>query len=132
MFRKELPLTYEECKSKWDLINRPTQIRNPRATEGYGGYNSVFKGLATALDKFNKSKRKPGQTASGSDRPNKKPRVKQNYCQMYNTVGGCSNPKTNDGCVGGDGQAYRHGCSVRVQPGNRTCQSKSHNAQNHV
>ena len=132
--RKELPLTYEECRAKWDLVNRTNTIRpqSQRPSDGYNaGMNSAIKGFASVLQhELNKTGKRQGQAAAGSGGA-KRNKTKHSFCQMFNTASGCSNVKSADGCVGGDGVPYRHGCSVRVPPGNRTCQSKDHSAPSH-
>ena len=57
-------------------------------------------------------------------------RKRNNWCQTYNTPSGCNNTQTVDGCTGADGVSYKHGCNVRLQPGNRYC-GKRHKSANH-
>ena len=127
--RKELPLTYEENCAKWDLVNRQTYPALQGQRENITpNMSSAIKGLTSALNVFKKGEKRgsPGQ-AVGSNKRTKR----IFYCNTYNTVGGCRNVQSTKGCVGKDGSVYKHGCSVKVQPGNRSCNSKDHTAQNH-
>ena len=53
------------------------------------------------------------------------------YCGSFNASGGCSNKKSNDGCVDSNGVVMRHGCNIKMSGGNY-CGSKHHSANEHA
>ena len=86
--------------------------------------------VSKVLEAYNKEGKRLGDNWQSSQ-ANKKFK-RPHYCYRFNSENGCPNNKTAEGCIGPNGQPYRHGCNVRVPLDNRACNAKDHNAGNHV
>ena len=142
----QVSLTYEECCQKWDFLLRtsgaastaPLFHADTRRQPLDSAMTSALQGLTRALGKFEgRGVKKPCQSspappaAGAGQNPNKKKKNKNIYCNMFNTPGGCSNTQRPGGCVDQAGVEFRHGCNIRIQPGNRACNRTDHNSLNH-
>ena len=117
--RNELPYTYQELITKWDVSYRGQDSSSHDNPQNFSnrvmevvkrsGMNSPVKGIF----------------------PPKKPRTQSTWCQLFNTSSGCNNtPRAGGGCTDQAGTELKHGCNVRAA-GGRLCNSNQHNKFNH-
>ena len=140
--RRELPLSHQECTVKWEALNKPTvSFGKPPQGGNQGGQQLVqgitIQGLTNALTsamgiRSNRGGRQGSGNRNNNDdnRQNHNKRKRYTWCVAFNSPQGCTNSQSGDGCVAADGSQFRHGCNVRVKPGNQFC-SKGHTASNH-
>ena len=117
--RNELPYTYQELITKWDV--------------SYKGQDNSSQDSTFDKRVLEVVKRSGYSAPTNPNPPNppKRPRMQSMWCPLYNTSSGCSNtPRASGGCTDQAGTDLKHGCSVRVA-GGRMCNSSQHNRLTH-
>ena len=117
--RNELPYTYQELITKWDV--------------SYKGQDSSSQDSTQAFDKrvMDVVKRSGYSTPTKGLTPPKKQRMQSMWCPLYNTSSGYSyTPRASGGCTDQAGTELKHGCSIRAA-GGRMCNSSVHNRLTH-
>ena len=128
-------LTYEDCSSKWDNLDRQ------KATQQQGMTLAMGKAIETKVCKVllqtpaktapvPASKPRNAQKVKGAGKRKRVTGGKGPHCNQYNTPGGCRGTKTATGCSWPDGGVFQHGCSARLADGN-FCNSLDHNLLTH-
>lgn len=131
--RTEPSLNYDEASSRWSGVNQATYgipDNRKRAREGeeegQAQMAAVLSNLTRTLGSLAKNK-----SPSPASKKAKKVVSGGPYCKHFNTVAGCPNVQSTQGCIGPDRTPYVHSCNLKVPPGNRICGNKDHNALNH-
>ena len=136
--RKELPLTFDEIKPKWDeAINGAGVSSEASLWNTVRGLERVFKEFQ---DQNKKQKRgfdsmaahqgPQGVGVGGAPKQKKPKKGNSGYCLEFNSPAGCKNEPSPSGCFK-NGREMRHGCSFVLATG-KYCNNPAHTRSNHV